>query len=319
MTTNSPNFPQTLLEAIAYFANADTAHAFMVELRWGAGPVCCPRCGCDKTTFISTRRTWECKSATSHPQRQFSVKTGTIMEESPLSLDKWLATIWLIANAKNGISSYEVHRALGVTQKTGWFLLHRIRLAMQTGTFEKLKGSVEADETYIGGRGANMHASRKKRALKGGRGMVGKSIVMGLLERGGNVIVKQVPNSRRVSVQAEVRAKVEPGSAVYTDALASYTGLSDEYIHGVIDHAVEYVNGLIHTNGLENFWSLLKRTLKGTYVSVDPEHLMRYLDEQTFRFNKRKLDDAGRFLLVMFQTLGRRLTYKQLTANPQPA
>ncbi|HWA24113.1 MAG TPA: IS1595 family transposase [Lacunisphaera sp.] len=308
------NFPETLTEAVVYFSDPENAHNFMVGLRWAKG-VTCPCCGSSDVRPIPTRRTWECKSV--HPKRQFSVKVGTIFEDSPLPLSKWLATIWLIANAKNGISSYEVHRAIKVTQKTAWFMLHRIRLAMQTGTFEKLKGDVEVDETFIGGKSANKHVGRKTR----GTGPMNMTAVVGLLERGTNgghsKIVARVARSRRkADLQADVLSTVEPGSFVATDALKSYEGLSQTYIHEFIDHAVTYVRGKVHTNGLENFWSLLKRTLKGTYVSVDPVHLMRYLDEQVFRFNNRKTDDASRFLLAAVAIVGKRLTYRELISNP---
>ncbi len=314
MTTET-NFPETLVEAVRYFADPQTAHNFMVDLRWPHG-VKCPRCESVDVKPIATRRTWECKCCTT--KKQFSVKVGTIFEDSPLGLDKWLCAIWLIANAKNGISSYEVHRALGVTQKTGWFMLQRIRLAMQTGSFEKLKGTVEVDETFIGGKGKFMHKSRNERRGSA-RGYVGKSVVVGLLERDGKVSVKHVPSNRRHVVQGEVRANVEPGSNVYTDALMSYQGLDDAYVHGVIDHAVSYVEGQVHTNGLENFWSLLKRTLKGTYVSVDPVHLFRYLDEQVFRYNNRKENDSARFLKAAVAIIGKRLTYAKLINGAQPA
>jgi transposase-like protein len=314
----STEFPQTLIEAVRHFAQPDVAFKFMVDLRWPQG-VKCPRCQSEKHTFISTRKTWECKCCME--KKQFSVKTGTIFEESPLPLDKWIATIWMIANAKNGISSYEVHRAIGVTQKTAWFMLHRIRMAMRTGTFEKMKGEIEADETFIGGRASNMHTSRNKRRGKG-TGSVGKSIVVGLLERGSGysqVKALHVPNRRKHIIEANVRANVETGSSVYTDSLQSYNELSPDFIHDFIDHAVSYVRGSVHTNGMENFWSILKRALKGTYISVDPVHLFRYLDEQVFRFNNRKMNDAGRFLLAMFSITGKRLTYERLISESAPA
>jgi transposase-like protein len=222
----------------------------------------------------------------------------------------------MIANAKNGISSWELHRALGITQKSAWFLLHRIRLAMQTGTFQKLSGQVEADETFIGGKARNMHKSKREQRVKG-RGAVGKSVVMGLLERHGEVRTKVVPDTGKKTLQAEVKANVEPGSELFTDALASYQGLSPEYAHQVIDHAEAYAKGKIHTNGLENFWSLLKRCIKGTYVSVMPFHLFRYLDEEAFRYNKREGKDADRFSKVLSSVVGRRLTYRKLTGNDQ--
>jgi transposase-like protein len=219
------------------------------------------------------------------------------MEDSPIGLDKWMAAIWLIANAKNGISSYEVSRSLGVTQKSGWFLLHRIRLAMQTGTFKKLSGHVEVDETFIGGLARNMHKSKRTRLSK--TGFIGKVAVMGLLERhGGEVRALIVPDAMRATLQPKVTECVEAGSNVYSDAHAAYTGLDDAYIHGVINHGEEYVRGQIHTQGIENFWALLKRSIKGTYISVEPFHLFRYLDEQTFRFNARKRGDAERFVEV---------------------
>lgn len=306
---NPDTFPQTLVAAIRHFADPQVSFDFMKALRWGSGPVCCPRCGGDKTTFISTRRTWECKGT--HAQRQFSVKTGTIFEDSPLPLDKWLATIWLIANAKNGISSYEVHRAIHVTQKTAWFMLHRVRLAMQTGTFEKLKGTVEVDETYIGGRGRFMHESRKKR-IGMGTGHTVKQTVVGMLERGGEVRAMHVQNPKSSTLLPLVKEAVESGSEVHTDSLRSYAKLSKDFVHQMVDHAEEYVRGNVHTNSMENFWSCLKRTLKGTYISVDPAHLFRYLDEQVCRFNNRKTNDASRFLTVVSAIVGRRITYKEL-------
>jgi transposase-like protein len=235
------------------------------------------------------------------------------MEDSPIGLDKWLMAIWLIANAKNGISSYEIHRALGITQKSAWFLLHRIRLAMQTGTFEKLGGQVEVDETYIGGLARNMHRSERDRKIKGTGGAgSGKVAVMGLLERNGKVRAKVICDTRQQTFQDEVRSNVESGCELFTDAHRSYIGLNADYIHQVIDHAEKYVDGQIHTNGIENFWSLLKRGIKGTYVSVEPFHLFRYLDEQTFRFNTRKGKDADRFIQTVKQIAGKRLTYDEL-------
>ena len=303
--------PKTLLEAIRYFSDLDVANEFVANLRWPDGPVC-PRCGLvdPKHYYLKTRRVWKCRSC----QKQFSVKVGTIFEDSPLGLDKWLPAVWLIANCKNGISSYELAKDLGVQQKSAWFMLHRIRLAMQTGTFEKLSGQVEADETYIGGKARNMHPSKRKEKIQG-RGTSGKVAVMGLLERHGEVRTKVVPDTKSRTLQVEVRENVEPGSEVHTDALKSYRGLDPEYIHNVVDHAEKYVDGHVHTNGLENFWSLLKRGIKGTYVSVEPYHLFRYLDEQAFRFNERGGEDKDRFAKTLGAVSGRRLTYDELTGK----
>jgi transposase-like protein len=311
--------PRTLQQAIIHFADPDNCLNFMVERRWPNG-VECPTCGSKEVRFISTRRLWECKSQ--HSKRQFSAKIGTIFEDSALPLDKWLIAIWMVANCKNGVSSYEVHRALGITQKSAWFMLHRIRLAMQTQSFVKLGGKgkeVEVDETFIGGKARNMHpAVHRRRIVQGGPH--DKVIVMGMLERGGEVRAQVLPHRRKPLIQQEVRNHVAADSALMTDKLQSYDGLIRDYCHYVIDHAEAYVDGKVHTNGLENFWSLLKRGLKGTYVSVEPFHLFRYLDEQTFRYNFRKLEHDGlRFEHVASHVIGKRLTYSELTGKGQVA
>lgn len=312
--------PQTLIEAIRHFADPDVTLNTMVELRWPTG-VCCPTCGRVDVRFIKTRRLWECKEM--HPKKQFSAKVGTIFEDSPLSLDKWFVAIWMIANCKNGVSSYEVHRAIGVTQKTAWFMLHRIRLAMQTGSFIRSGGEFEADETFIGGKAHNMSKARRDRTIKG-TGGAGKEVVMGVLRRAtdgehSKVVAQHVPNNKKGTVQAAVRAVAEPGSMVYTDALKSYAKLSPDYVHQFVDHAVEFVRDNVHTNGLENFWGLFKRALKGTYVSVEPAHLNAYTVEQTFRFNERKAVDGMRFRKVLGAVEGKRVTYKELISHVSTA
>lgn len=301
-------FPQTLTEAVRYFGVEDNAHNFMVGLRWPNG-VCCPRCGSTAVGYIATRKTWECKA--DHPKKQFSVKVGTIFEDSALKLDKWLLAIWLIANAKNGISSYEVHRSIGVTQKTAWFMLQRIRLALQVGTFEKLDGDVEVDETYIGGKAANMPWRKRVKKITG-PGPTNKAAVMGFIERGGKVRTAMLKEPTREIMDPLVRNYVEKGARVLTDEHSGYFRLKDEYQHQFVRHSQTYVQGDVHTNNIENFWSLLKRTLKGTYVSVDPVHLSRYLDEQMFRFNERKDCDAGRFLKATIGVIGKTLSYADL-------
>jgi transposase-like protein len=257
---------------------------------------------------------WQCK--TRHPKAQFSVKLGTIFEDSPLGLERWLPAMWMIASNRNGISSWELHRALGITQKTAWFMLHRIRLAMQDeNTGGKLSGEVEVDETFNGGKARNMHADKRAEKITGTGGQ-GKAIVAAVLERGGKVRAKVVSNRRKPELQALVREHVEPKSALYSDALKSYEGLEGEYAHQVIDHAVAYVDGQIHTNNCENFWSLLKRGLKGTYISVEPFHLFRYVDEQAFRYNNRlPMADSERFSYLVRKAIGKRLTYDELTGK----
>jgi transposase-like protein len=308
--------PGTLLDAVRYFKDPDVCLRFMAGLRWPDGVVKCPICGSAKVHFLANQCRWKC--SVDHDRRQFSIKVGTIFEDSPLGLDKWLAAVWLLTNCKNGVSSYEIARDLDVTQKTAWFMLHRIRKAMQHGSFwTKMEGEIEADESFIGGLARNMHKDKKAKIT--GTGGSGKAIVMGLLDRNTHEIrVKHVPNTQRSTLQAEVRAHVAEGSEVFTDAWVAYEGLDHDYVHNVIDHAETYVKGKIHTNGIENFWSLLKRGLKGTYISVEPFHLFRYLDEQAFRYNNRQTDDGNRFARTLSQVVGRRVTYKQLTGKDEP-
>jgi transposase-like protein len=313
METTMNTEPQSLQEAIIYFSNPDNCVAYLVARRWPAG-VMCPGCGSLKVSYNAKRRTWKCGSH--HAKREFSVKVGTIFEDSPISLDKWLTVTWLVTNCKNGISSYEVARDINVTQKSAWFMLHRIRLALQDDfNGGKLGGEVEVDETFIGGKARNMHVSKRKRRITG-TGTKDKVAVVGVLQRGGEIRTAVVPNRKKATLQAEVKKHVEAGAALYTDFLLSYDGLAGDYAHQVVDHAVQYVDGQVHTNGLENYWSLLKRGISGTYVSVEPFHLFRYLDEQSFRYNNRKkLDDAGRFSLAVSQIVGKRLTYAELTGK----
>lgn len=322
--------PKTLLEAVNFFKTGQNCHDYMVAQRWPDGVVRCPRCGSDSVYYVEGRKGWECK--TKHPKRTFTLKTGTIFEDSALGLDKWLPCVWLIANAKNGISSHEISRALGVTQKTAWFMLQRIRLAMQDdsdGNGGKLGGEVEVDETFIGGKARNMHASKRRMLIdsfsskrdyfhgKPVMPLANKVAVMGMLERGADgtsrVRTMAVSGTKRHQLQSKIRENIEQGSMLYTDSLRSYRNMND-YTHEFIDHATEYVRGNVHTNGMESYWSLLKRALHGTYISVEPFHLFRYLDEQAFRFNNRILNDAQRFALVMAGIVGKRLTYAELIA-----
>jgi transposase-like protein len=295
------------VEAIRYFANEDVAVEFVASLRWPTGPIC-PRCYAMETSYLTTRRIWKCKAC----KKQFSVKVGTIFEDSPLGLDKWLPSVWLIANSKNGISSHELARALGITQKSAWFMLHRIRLAMQSGSFDKFGGPVEVDETFVGGKAQNMHKAERVRKIHGTAG-VNKTLVTGVLDRGRSVRAAVVPDRSTSTLHTQIRKHVAPGATVYTDEWTSYQGLDREFDHETINHAESYVRGQVHTNGIENFWSLLKRGLHGTYVSVEPVHLFRYLDERVFTYNLRDLTDLGRFTTVLGMVSGRRLTYAELT------
>jgi transposase-like protein len=275
--------PSTLKEAITHFAEPANCVVYMVAKRWPNG-VACPACGNTRVTFDAKSIRWQC--STHHPRRKFSLKTGTVLEDSPIGLDKWLPVIWLVTNCKNGVSSWEIHRAMGVTQKTAWFMLQRARLALQGKQGGKLSGKIEADETLIGGRSRNMHPGRREKAR--GLDNFGKTIVAAVLERGGMVRAKVVRTRRKQELHKLVCENVETGSTVYTDELLSYDSLSVDFAHQVINHAETYVNGQIHTNGIENFWSLLKRRLKGTYVSVEPFHLFRYIT------NRRSDTTTGR-------------------------
>jgi len=316
--------PKTLLAAARYFEDRDACIELVASLRWQQG-VRCVHCGADRVSFLTTRRIWKCIKC----RKQFSVKTGTIFEDSPIGLDKWLTALWLIVNCKNGISSWEIHRSVGVTQKTAWFMLHRIRLAMNTGDWGSgskmgFGGPVEADETFVGPNPAKMHKSRKAKiqardGFKGG--FVGKTAVQGLLDRKLRQVRAQVlPNIKRETLQAAILDNVTPFAKVFTDEATGYEGLDKNFVHKVVNHTQEYVRGQVHTNGMENFWSLLKRQLKGTYIAVEPFHLDRYVDEQVFRFNNRAtkdnpLDDRDRFLMALTQISGKRLTYKELTGK----
>jgi transposase-like protein len=314
--------PRTLQEAILYFDDYANCHAAVLAVRWPDGVVKCPRCGSKRVSYLANARVWKCYEK--HALAKFSLKVGTVFEDSPLPLQKWLPALWLLTNCKNGISSYELGRALHVTQKTAWFMLARLRLALQAKGGGQLAGEIEADETYIGGKARNMHAGKRKRLnMKRGRSIAGKVAVMGLLERHGKdgrsrVRTEILDSLRKRTVQGHVRAHVETGATLHTDAYESYTGLAAEYNHNVIDHAECYVNGNVHTNGMENFWSLLKRAIKGTYVSIEPFHLFRYLDEQCFRFNERGGSDQSRFLLALCGVVNKRLTYNALIGSQVP-
>lgn len=302
--------PTNLLEAIRFFADLDVATDFAAKLRWPTGPSC-PSCGSKRHGYLKSRRLWRCKDC----RKQYSVKLGTFMEDSSLGLDKWMAGMWMVANCKNGVSSHEMARSLGITQKSAWFLLHRIRTAMQRKSMAKLSGHVEADESYVGGKGINMHKAKKAK-YDGKRGIaMNKTAVMGMRERDGKVIAHVVPNTKRPTIHEAIHTHVEKGSTVYSDKLLSYLGLEGDYDHKVIDHMVAYVEGKIHTNGIENFWALLKRSLNGTYVAVRREHLDAYVTEQVFRYNARHGNDADRFLEVLSNAPGHRVTWKELTAK----
>jgi transposase-like protein len=305
--------PETLLEAVRYFTDLEICDAYMRRIKWPDGKIVCPACQSERIGEIASRHKLRCKDC----RKEFSHKLGTIFEDSPLGLDKWFVAVWAIANCRNGISSHELGRALGVTQKTAWFMLHRIRLAMESETFERFDGPAEADTTYIGGKADNMHKARRERVIKG-RGAAGKTAVHGVLQRtteaGPSQIATAVTDGESATkLLAEVRSHVRYGAAVYTDEAPAYGDLCLTHVHGSVDHGSAFVDGSAHTNGVENFWSLFKRTVKGTYVAIAPYHVFRYAQEQAFRFNNRLLTDFQRFAQALGQVVGKRLTYRVLT------
>jgi transposase-like protein len=317
--------PKTLQQAIQYFSDEQVCIDAVAAMRWPDGPRC-PDCvgeAGQKPYYLKTQKRWKCRSC----RRQFSVKINTIFEDSPIPLQKWLPALWLLTSCKNGVSSWEIHRSLGVSQKSAWFMLHRLRLALRTGHVGKLGGpdtAVETDETFIGGQKKNMHADKKLRYEQRG-GPSGKTVVQGFLDRDlRQVRAKIVPNVKRETLQAEVLKEVKYGSKVYTDDAVAYDDLRSRFVHEIVNKTESYVCGQVHVNGMENFWSLLKRGLKGTYIAVEPFHLERYIDEQIFRFNNRAtkdnpLNDSDRFLLALSQVSNKRITYKELTGKTDEA
>ena len=312
---------KTLQQAIRYFSDENVCIDAVAHLRWPDGVPTCPKCIGKDHYYLATQKRWKCKKC----GRQFSVKVGTIFEDSPIPLDKWLTVLWMLINCKNGVSSYEVAKAIGITQKSAWFVLHRLRFALRDRSFTKLGGTesgpVEVDETFIGGSLKNMHKAKRARydMIAGSKG---KTIVMGMLDRDvRKVRAKVIPNVKRETLQKEILTTIKRGSTVYTDEWYGYSEVRYRFVHDVVNHSETYVKGQVHTQGIENFWALLKRTLRGTYVAVEPFHLDRYLDEQVFRYNHRKdadgnkMTDADRFNAALPGIAGRRLTFAELTGK----
>jgi transposase-like protein len=321
--------PKTLQQAIQYFSDEQVCIDAVAKMRWPDGPVCPnAECAAKEPYYLASQKRWKCRVC----RKQFSVKQGSVFEDSPVPLQKWLPAMWLLTNCKNGVSSWEIHRALGVTQKTAWFMLHRIRLGMKEdygyGPLKKIGGpehEVEVDETFYGGRKENMHKDKKVRYEARG-GASGKTIVQGILDRTARQVrAKVMPNIKRETLQTEILKQVKYGTKVYTDSAVAYEqGMQWRFVHDMVDKTEAYVKGRVHVNGIENFWSLMKRGLRGTYVAVEPFHLDRYVDEQVYRFNNRgtkeqPMDDYARFEKVLGQVSNKRLTYAELTGKTEEA
>lgn len=300
---------KTLVDLLQYFSDEQTCRNYLEQIRWTNGLVCpYENCKHDKVFRYTNGKVYKCAKC----QRQYSVKVGTIFEDSKIPLQKWFAAIYLITSHKKGISSLQLHRDLGVTQKTAWFMLHRVRhtLGVSQPT-EKLKGTIEADETFIGGLEANKHKNKRTKGTQG-RSVETKTAVAGVIERGGELRAKKVKDTSHGSLRYFVVQNVEIGANLKTDEWIGYNGLSALFRHRKINHGIEeYVNGDTHVNNVEGFWSHLKRGISGIYHSVSAKHLQNYLDEFVFRYNTRTYSESNRFD-NMLNNINTHLTYEQL-------
>ena len=288
------------------FPNERSALEFIEELRWPKGAIC-PHCDSKRTSRQKVYQYHQCKDC----RKKFTVRTETIFERSHIPLDKWLYAMYLLQTARKGISSLQLSKELGITQKATWFMLHRLREACAVEA-NPLSGEVEVDETYLGGKETNRHESKK---LKAGRGVAGKQPVLGMRERGGRVVAKPIPNTKAHTIGKEVFHGVEKGSTLYTDEHAAYKQFGDRYNHETVNHSVkEFVNGMASTNGIESVWAVLKRGYNGVYHQWSFKYLARYVDEFTFRLNEGNVKNhtLDRLKSLVRGTFGKRLTYQRL-------
>jgi transposase-like protein len=305
--------PETMLEAARQFADPQIAHDFWVQMRWPTGVACPLACGSVRVAYMPKRRRWYCNDC----KGQFTAKVGTVFEDSPIGFDKWLPAMWLIASNRNGISSYELARGIKVTQRTAWFMLHRIREAMQDDNFTMLSGTVEVDETYVGGKVRNKSLKQRRAMLRKGTVTDYKTAVLGMVERKGRVRAWVVPHVSAKTLLPSLVNSIDKETTVYTDGSLVYKHINQYFkTHSSVNHNIEeYVRGNVHTNNIECFWAVLKRTIGGTYTHVNPRHLDRYLAEQVFRFDERENKDGLRFVKAIKGADSKRLTYKRLTSK----
>ncbi len=297
-----------LMSLLSYFKDEQICREYLETIRWN-GQITCPykECAHEKVFKYSNGKVYKCSKC----KRQFSVRVGTIFEDSKISLQKWFAAIYLVTAHKKGISSLQLHRDLGITQKTAWFMLHRIRHTFGLKTNEKLVGVCEADETFIGGQEKNKHKSKRTEGTQG-RSVKTKSAVAGVVQRGGELRAQKVADTTGYNLRHFVYQNVSFGSQLHTDEWWGYKGLSQAFKHNFVKHNEgQYVNGDSHTNTLEGFWSLLKRGVVGIYHSMSNKHLQQYLDEFVFRYNTRNHSESFRFD-TMLNNINTHLTYEQL-------
>lgn len=298
-----------LIELVTYFKNEQVCINYLAKIRWDRNPVCpYESCGHNKVFKYSNGKTYKCSCC----QKQFSVRVGTIFEDSKVSLKKWFAAIYLVTSHKKGISSTQLAKDIGVTQKTAWFMLHRIRKALGLHqSDDKLDGVCEADETYVGGQEKNKHWDKKTKGTQG-RSTKTKIAIAGVIERGGELRAKKVDNTNMKTLGRHISDNVAEGSLVNTDEWLGYRKLHKMYKHNVINHkSKEYVRGETHTNTIEGFWAILKRGIKGVYHVMSAKHIQMYIDEYVFRYNTRNMSEYDRFNLMLGNT-GARLKYCEL-------
>lgn len=306
---NFKNLPQLL----NYFKDEKTAVEYFEQQRWG-GNVVCPHCGHDKV--YRTTRGYKCASKTCY--KKFTVKVGTIFEDSKISLRIWFAAIYICSAHKKGISSCQLARDLNITQKTAWFVLHRVRAMLKSEAPFMIKTVYQADETFIGGKNKNRHADKKVKESQG-RSVKDKTPVLGMVKQSdGTVITRVIPDTKAKTLKPIINELVKEGSILVTDEWPAYNSIRDKYDHVVVNHkSGEYVRGVYHTNSVEGFWAILKRGIYGIYHYASPQHLHAYCNEFAYRYNSRKITDLERFDRVLTHTQGR-LTYKNLIASKSP-